>query len=92
MEADFECPVEGRCDGAEVAADVVVDACSVADQVDAARGEQGEVDCDRVRWGQGSQVAADSGLVGEDRRVAGVGLAFTGIGACGTVHESVGEV
>lgn len=56
---------------------------AVADEIGAAVRQQPELDDGLVAGPHRVQVAADAGLVSDDERVAGVGLALTAVAVTG---------
>lgn len=79
-------------DACQEAAEAVDGSGAVADQVGAAAGEQTELDDGFVAGPDRLQIAAHAGLVGDDVRVAGIGLALAAVARRGPVHGPAGDV
>jgi hypothetical protein len=84
--------LELGADGDELAAQPVDAPGPIGRQVGPVGGKHPQFEDERIGRAQWTQVAAHAGLVGDDRRVAGVGLALAPITGGGPVDRDPGQV
>jgi hypothetical protein len=85
-------PFESRKHAGQSRAQPVDGPGAVADEIGAAVRQEPELDDGVVAGPYRVQVAADAGLVSDDERVAGVGLALTAVAVTGPVNYAAGNV
>jgi hypothetical protein len=92
VESHIQGAFQSREDARELRAEAVDGACTVTRQICAACSEDLEFRHDVVPWTHGVQIASHAGLVRDDRRVTGIGLALAAVGARGAVYDAAGDV